>query len=206
MPSRKSLFYTFLILLMSLASEALSPAAGNAWSLKRTGDKMWVYTRDKAGSDIKEVKLLMHVDASIAEINAILNEAERQPEWVFRCLEGRTLGGNINDGWYYYSRIDMPWPMVDRDLVAKVTGGRNGSSYKSQTVAAPNKTPKRNDCVRITEFEVHTAYKSLPSGLTEVTYQLHSEPGGAVPTWLVNMFVDKGPVETMTKLRDLVEG
>ena len=184
---------------------AAPPAVGDAWTLKRSGDEMWVYTRDRAGSSIKEVKLVMRVDASIDDINAVLNAAERQPEWVFRCLEGRNLGGDLNTGWYYYSRIDMPWPLDDRDVVGKVTGGRRGVSYVSRTVAAPKRTPKVDGCVRLTEFAVETSYKALAPDRTEVTYQLHSEPGGQVPSWLVNLFVDKGPVETMTKLRDLVE-
>lgn len=201
---------TILLPLLGLSlfvgmAAALAPPTSDAWELKREGREMWTYTRDRAGSDIKEVKLVMNVEASIEDINDVLNDAERQPEWVFRCTEGRTLGGNLNSGWYYYSRIDMPWPMEDRDVVGKVTGGREGKDYTSYTVAAPDKTPKVKDCVRLTSFEVSTKYKTLADGRTQVTYQLHSEPGGQVPVWLVNLFVDKGPVETMTKLRDLVE-
>jgi len=176
------------------------------WTLKRTGDEMWVYTRDRAGSDIKEVRLVMQVDANIAEINAVLDNASRQTDWVFRCTEARDLGGRIDTGWYYYSRIDMPWPMDDRDLCAKVIGTRQAQRYESHSIAAPARAPLASDCVRITDFDVHTQYRALPgSTRTEVTYDLHSEPGGAIPTWMVNMFVDKGPVETMTKLRSLLE-
>ena len=203
---RRLLLLPVFLLVVSSLAVAWSPSAGDAWALKRTGDEMWVYTRDRAGSPIKEVKLVMHVDASIDDINDVLNSAERQPEWVFKCVEGRTLGGDLKTGWYYYSRIDMPWPMDDRDVVGKVTGGQSGSSYESRTVAAPDKTAKVEDCVRLTTFEVTTSYRAMPSGKTEVTYQLYSEPGGSVPTWLINLFVDKGPVETMTRLRDLVEG
>ena len=195
----------FFLSLATVAVALLPAGMSDRWALKRDGDKMWVYTRDKAGSDIKEVKLVMHVVASIEDINAVLNDASRQPEWVYKCSEGRDLGGDIATGWYYYSRIDMPWPMDDRDVVGKVTGARSGDLYNSHTVAAPQRTPHVEDCVRITDFEVNTSYRDLGAGRTEVTYQLHSEPGGKVPTWLVNLFVDKGPVETMTRLRELVE-
>ena len=73
-------------------------------------------------------------------------------------------------------------------------------------MAAPERTPEVDGVVRITDFDVDTSYRDLGEGRTEVTYQLHSEPGGKVPDWLVNLFVDKGPVETMTRLRELVEG
>lgn len=197
---------TATALALTALLDATAPPAGNAWTLKRSGDEMWVYTRDRAGSPIKEVKLVMNVDATIDDLNGVLNDPERQPEWVYRCLKGKDLGGDMNSGWYYYSLIDMPWPMEDRDVVGKVTGGREGATYTSSTVAAPKRTPRVDGVVRLTTFEVNTRYAPLANGRTQVTYQLYSEPGGAVPTWLVNMFVDKGPVETMTKLRDLVEG
>ena len=201
------LLVTSLVALGTLAAALLPAGAGDGWALKRDGDAMWVYTRARAGSEIKEVKLVMHVEAGITDINAVLHAATRQPEWVFRCLDGRDLGGDVGaGGWYYYSRIDMPWPMDDRDVVGRVRGGREGDAYVSNTVAAPDRTPAVEGCVRLTEFEVSTTYRDLGDGRTEVTYQLFSDPAGKVPTWLVNLFVDKGPVETMTRLRELVEG
>lgn len=204
---RKLSLLTAALLLPASAAVAVLPVGlSDGWELKRDGDEMWVYTRDRVDSEIKEVKLVMNVDATIPAINAVLNDATRQPEWVFKCSEARDLGGDIATGWYYYSRIDMPWPMDDRDVVGKVTGERSGAIYTSHTVAAPERTPEVEGVVRITDFDVDTAYRDLGGGRTEVTYRLHSEPGGKVPDWLVNLFVDKGPVETMTRLRDLVEG
>ncbi len=199
--------YLLYGLLATVLLASVRLPAETEWTLKKTGDEMWVYTRDRVGSDIKEVRLVMKVDATITEINAVLDDAKRQTEWVYRCTEAYDLGGRIDTGWYYYSRIDMPWPMEDRDLAAKVVGDKSPSAYESRSIAAPQRTKRVDDCVRITDFDVHTSYRALAGGTrTEVTYELHSEPGGAVPTWLVNMFVDKGPVETMTKLRMLLEG
>lgn len=194
-------------LLTVISLTAVRAPAEPDWTLKREGEAMWVYTRDRAGSDIKEVRLVMEVDATIAAINDVVDDAKRQTEWVFRCTEARDLGGHIDTGWYYYSRIDMPWPMDDRDLAAKVVGDLESGLYESKSVAAPDRTARVGDCVRITDFDVRTSYRALDEGRrTEMTYDLHSEPGGAIPVWMVNMFVDKGPVATMTQLRDLVEG
>jgi hypothetical protein len=175
------------------------------WTLKRTVDGMTVYTRDREGSEIKQVKLVMTVNANIEDINDVLIDASRQPEWVFKCTEAKDLGGQIETGWYYYSRIALPWPMDDRDLIAKVVGESNHGHYTSKSIAAPDRAPLVEDCVRITDFDVFTEYHALTDSTTQMTYELHSEPGGSVPNWLVNLFIDKGPVETMTKLKELVE-
>ncbi len=201
----KRLTYFFSLTFAGLFLLGSSLPYEKEWTLKRKGSEMWVYTRDRAGSDIKEVRLIMHVDADIHTINSVLNDATRQTEWVYRCEDAKDLGGHIDTGWYYYSRISMPWPMDDRDLVAKVVGEQVDGIYTSKSIAAPDYRPEVEGCVRLTDFDVSTTYEVLPSGETKMTYDLHSEPGGAVPSWLVNMFVDKGPVETMTKLRNLVE-
>ena len=201
----RKLFGYFFFLIASLLLLATANPYEKEWTLKRKGGEMWVYTRDRAGSEIKEVRLIMNVDADIHTINSVLNDATRQTEWVYRCEDAKDLGGHIETGWFYYSRIDMPWPMDDRDLIAKVVGEQQDGVYTSTSIAAPAHRPEVEDCVRLTDFDVSTTYEALPSGQTRMTYELHSEPGGAVPPWLVNMFVDKGPVETMTKLRDLVE-
>ena len=194
-----------LLVLLGVLFLAAGLPAEPDWTLKRTGDEMWVYTRDKVGSEIKEVRLVMEVEASIDDINQVLNDASLQTEWVYRCEKAKDLGGDIDTGWYYYSRISMPWPMDDRDLVAKVVGSQKEEHYQSRSTAAPDYRPHLDDCIRITNFNVRTMYRELDARRTEMTYEIHSEPGGAVPSWLVNMFVDKGPVETMTKLRRLVE-
>ena len=198
---------TAVLLFAACAATTTTTASAQAeWELRHRLDDMATYTRDRAGSEIKEVKLVMTVDADIAAINAVLDDAPRQTEWVYKCSAARDLGGRVDTGWYYYSRIDMPWPLEDRDLVARVTGGVDGDTYSSVSTAAPDRIARADDAVRITDFDVRTSYRELGGGRTEVTYVLHSEPGGRVPAWLVNLFVDRGPVETMTRLRELVEG
>ena len=147
----------------------------------------------------------MFVDADISDLNEMLSDAELQPQWVYRCLEGRNLGGNPETGWFYYSRIDLPWPMEDRDMIGKVTSTQANGYYRSTTTSAESRIPKVEGCVRLSDFEIQTSYRRLSSGKTEVTYQIHSEPGGQVPDWLVNAFIDRGPIETMTRLREMVE-
>jgi len=198
-------FHFFCFIAATVALLAADLPFEKEWNLKKKGERMWVYTRDRAGSDIKEVRLIMEVNASIAEINTVLNDASRQPEWVFHCTAAKDLGGTVDTGWYYYSRIALPWPMDDRDVVAKVVGSQEGDVYRSTSIAAPNFHPEVDGCVRITDFDVATAYEAMPNGGTRMTYEVHSEPAGAVPSWLVNLFIDKGPVETMTKLRTIVE-
>ena len=42
-------------------------------------------------------------------------------------------------------------------------------------------------------------------GITEVVYVLRSDPGGAIPAWMVNLALEAGPTNTINGLRALVE-
>jgi len=44
-----------------------------------------------------------------------------------------------------------------------------------------------------------------PGGEVEVVYQVHTEPGGSVPSWLANKFVVEAPLNTLRNLRERAE-
>ena len=39
----------------------------------------------------------------------------------------------------------------------------------------------------------------------QIEYKVLSNPGGDIPTWLVNLAITKGPTETMKQLIKMVE-
>jgi hypothetical protein len=54
--------------------------------------------------------------------------------------------------------------------------------------------------------EVKGFWKLVPKGdATEVTYQVHTEPGGSVPSWLANKFVVEAPFNTLKHLKARAE-
>jgi hypothetical protein len=40
--------------------------------------------------------------------------------------------------------------------------------------------------------------------MVEVVYQVHANPGGSLPNWMVNAIVVETPLETLLNLRDVV--
>jgi hypothetical protein len=43
------------------------------------------------------------------------------------------------------------------------------------------------------------------SNSISIVYILEADPGGSVPAWMVNMFIDKGPFESFKKLSGLLK-
>ena len=65
--------------------------------------------------------------------------------------------------------------------------------------------PEEKGFVRVAQVEGY--WKFVPKGdnLTEVTYQVHTEPGGSVPSWLANKFVVDAPFNTLKALKEHAE-
>jgi ribosome-associated toxin RatA of RatAB toxin-antitoxin module len=87
-----------------------------------------------------------------------------------------------------YEQIRMPL-VRDRDYTVKVTAERDPATGRMQItfVSAPEDGPPAQDgYVRVTA--IHGSWTLVPTrdGGTLVTYVVSSDPGGALPAWLVN--------------------
>jgi hypothetical protein len=69
----------------------------------------------------------------------------------------------------------------------------------------PTYLPEEKGYVRVAQVEGF--WKLVPKGAdqTEVTYQVHTEPGGSVPSWLANKFVVEAPFNTLKALKAAAE-
>ncbi len=69
----------------------------------------------------------------------------------------------------------------------------------------PTYKPEEKGYVRVAQVEGF--WKLVPKGAneTEVTYQVHTKPGGSVPSWLANKFVVDAPFNTLKALKEHAE-
>ena len=47
-------------------------------------------------------------------------------------------------------------------------------------------------------------FTPLANGQVEVVYEAHADPGGGLPSWLVNSFVVDAPLNTLRGLREKI--
>ena len=65
--------------------------------------------------------------------------------------------------------------------------------------------PKKNDdLIRITKADGYWSFVPKDQGVV-VTYQMHADPGGSIPKWLVNRAVVDTPYDTLNQLRDYLK-
>jgi hypothetical protein len=104
---------------------------------------------------------------------------------------------------YYYSEINMPWPTANRDFVAHLTVTQDPVTkvISIDGPAVQGMVPQKKGIVRIEHSTGKWTITPWGSDRLKVEYTLHCEPGGNIPSWMVNMFATEGPLQVFRELK-----
>ena len=101
----------------------------------------------------------------------------------------------------------MPWPMSNRDAVVHLTMNKDSLNrfLKISAIGEPRLIPEKSGKVRVPRSSV-SWYVTMPTAKTiHIIYTFEADPGGNLPSWMVNMFADKGPYESFKKLSEILK-
>ncbi len=169
-----------------------APAHAAGWELTTTKGSLKIYKREKAGSEVKEVKAVGIIKAPAHAAKNVLDDLEHYPDFMPYVETAKILKRNgrtiIN-----YQYLDTPL-IADRDYVIErhdeSSWGKDGKPiYKLRwTSAKPGVGPKpTDDAVRLTTVNGSWLLEPIDDNTTKGTYYLHTDPGGSLPGFVVNM-------------------
>ncbi|MCG8332097.1 MAG: START domain-containing protein [Chitinophagales bacterium] len=198
---------TFQLTLLLLSIFTVNSIAQNGeWVLQKETDGLKVYLRDASNSNLKEVKIETVFNASVSTIVSLLKDVPVYPEWIYKCTGSKLLKTNSQTSSTYYCKIDFPWPMSDRDFIATSKLWKDPESKRVylDVKGYPEYIPQKEDIVRIEDIEIHYEFIPQNDGTVKMVYQLHSDPAGSIPSWLVNMVIENGPINTVKGMRRMM--
>jgi hypothetical protein len=191
----------FLItLLVPLTTQA------NGWELVFEAENLVVQRRDYEGSNLKEIKGVTRMKASLNAVMALLKDAEFNHHWVYRS-GGATILQEVGYAQaYVYGIVDAPWPMRDRDTVVRFDYQQD-TVTKAITIAItnfPGLIATKNEFVRVPKFGGYWTLQPEKDGWVEVTYQVYGDPGGWIPVWVANHAAVISVKRTLHNMRSAV--
>lgn len=195
-----------LLFCVSIFISETAIAQDNSWKHKKSEDGIDVYYRKVENSKINELKIETTVNSSIVSLVALLRDVPAYTEWVMNCKVAERLESETGER-LYYSQIDFPWPLSDRDYVAKNQLSQDSvtKTVYSKLSVVPDYMPEKKGIVRIETLEINWKLTPVSPDKVKIDYHLISDPGGSLPSWMINMAIDKGPVSSLKKLRELVK-
>ena len=194
-----------IALCCSMAVMVVPAAFAENWKVAKDEDGIQVSLSEVQGSDFKAFKGVTVIKAPVAKITALQEDAAGSCKWIYQCEMQRVLKQEGNLTWTY-ARITPPWPVGARDSILQVSTSKAADGTVTRTlVEQPTYMPPEKGYVRVDK--VDGFWKLVPKGpnSTEVTYQVHTEPGGKVPSFVANKFVVDAPFNTLKGLRELAE-
>lgn len=181
-----------------------SVAFAEQWQEVKNEQGIQVSLSDVAGSKYKAYRGVALIKAPVATIARLQEDVAGSCTWIHECKMQKLLKHEGNQSWTY-AQFNTPWPVTARDSVLHITTEQGADGSVTRTIeAAPTYQPQDKDFVRVAA--ANGFWKLVPKGdATEVTYQLHTDPGGSVPSWLSNKFVVEAPFNTLKALKEKAE-
>jgi hypothetical protein len=197
-----------LVALLSLApATSRSEPAQGTWTQIEEDDGIKVWRLDVPGQDLPGFRGETVIPRSIAAIVEELKQVEHHTEWMHRCSASETLKRIDDKHVVIYNRVDVPWPVWDRDVVldtqfrSETEGRLVVLTFKNHD---PSLRPPPERVVRMPRLQGFYRLWQLTPERTKVVYQVEADVGGAVPKWMAARVARDMPYETLSRLRERV--
>ena len=178
-----------------------STITDNQWTLKKQKNGITSYTRPVALSKYKAVKGETILPVSTARLFAAINDAPACPEWADTCKASYIHQKISQHEFFIYTLNDLPWPVKDRDVLAHVKWHQDGEgAVVMQSKAVSNRVAKKKGIVRIEMATAQWRFMPLDSGSTAASFEIHMDPNGSIPSWLLNRLILNSPFTTFNNL------
>lgn len=177
---------------------------GPGWEKIGDTDGVTVFKREVPGSPFHGIRGSGLVQAPPWKVALVLLDDARAPEWV-DSLDAAMVVNVVSPVEYIeYNHVSMPWPVSDREFLTRVTLEHDAASGVSTIRSEPEQQagfPQRPKTVRGTLRGVYLLEPRDGGKSTYLTVELHSDPRGWLPAWLVNFFQSDWSHETIAGVR-----
>ncbi|WAC10283.1 START domain-containing protein [Dyadobacter pollutisoli] len=173
------------------------------WKLIAEKEQIRIFSQSVPESKIKAIKVNCTVDASVTQLVALLMDVEGGVNWVYKTKSCVLLRKVSPTELYYYSEISLPWPLENRDFVAHLRLTQDRAT-KVVTIDGPvvnGMVSIKKGIVRVNQSKGRWVLTPAGRDRTKIEYTLHTDPGGNVPAWAVNLFAAEGPMETFKSMK-----
>jgi hypothetical protein len=202
----RSLFLASAFVL--IAAPAFAGEAGE-WKPISNEDGIKVWQREVPGTSFVEFRGQGDVKTNMKMILAVLHDNTRKTEWMNRCRENRLVRAKKVGNNVLYNRTGSGFPLIDdRDVVVEshLTVMREQRKVRIDVKNVEDKlAPPVDGVVRMPKLVLSWTLEWKDSQTTGVTYQVQADPGGLLPSWIVNLVSKEMPYKTIAALREQVK-
>lgn len=202
---KKNLIINIIIFLILSSSFALAyesplpdPLETEGWEEVRNIEGISIYTRPWPGSSFLAIKSIFIINASIEQNIAAAIDDTAYKDWIMYLMKFEKFNVESMAEFSFYSAFEFPPFLSNRDNAFDVTFDLDKKTGIVTYVFNDNVNyPHKEGFIRVTENYSMWVFIPLNDGRTKVIQQIHSEPGGWIPAWIVNWGIDEMAIKTI---------
>ena len=186
-----------MVLLVALSIQRSLPAAAEqtGWHTVKSGAGVEILQRDVPNSPYKATRGTLLSNAGVFDVLAVLGDVEACPRWLHKCKLGKMVEEISEGDHIYYTVIDSPFLIKDRDTYVRsvVTYEPESQSLHITMTGAENTAPPADKRVRVLDFRGRWLIEPQTGDQIRLTYEVHMDPqvrtiGAANSTMATSVF------------------
>ena len=213
--SLKIVFYTLKFLKLStkyyplllITSLLFSPSRyANNWQLTKEKEGIQVFTKNTPNSSLKSFRGVISIPTHLSAILTAISDTSVHSDLFPYNKQMQVIKQiSITESYQYIVTV-LPWPAKSRDSIIHTFLKQNKTTKTIQITlnGVPNYIPVKPNLIRIQNLSGRWLLVPEKNGI-KVVYEMHIDPAGNLPTWLVNNLSVDLPFITLSNLRKLVK-
>ncbi|GAA4405150.1 hypothetical protein GCM10023187_23280 [Nibrella viscosa] len=192
-----------VLVFFSLIGAAFGQLA-EGWKLEKDKNGIKVYSRLQEGDQPKEIRVVCNVPGTIPQLVAYLFDVDNYEKVVYRTKSARMVRRVRDNEFIYYTEIESPWPVSNRDLVARMTFQQNPATKVLRVEArqVPGLVPPKPNVVRIPYWHAVWTVRPLNDKQLHIDYTFKAELGGEIPAGVIDLIAKTGPYQSFLSLNE----
>jgi hypothetical protein len=193
-------FFISLLIILQFTQFLL---AQEEWSLTKNTENIQVYVRDYPGLSIKELKTIAMFECNAQTLVQLITDIPEQAAYQFGCKQSYVLQKINRFEQIYYQELYVPWPFENRDgaFRQRVEPSKHAGEFFIYANSEPQFLPNKKGFVRVPFMKAKWHITQINPNLCKAEYVIAVDPGGVIPLWLINLFIDKAPLESVRGMR-----
>lgn len=198
-----------LVASAAFASTAATPAPSQVWEKLGERDGVEIFSKPPTADGVVSFKGIAVMDASADDVVSAMRDNRTAARWMPMVGERYTLREQSATRRVEYTHMKMPWPATDRYFVSSSEVMPLGNGELVVVVESVDPKDKEFEAgwmhankVLATFHHSEFRVRPLDERRSELSFEVRTSAGGAVPTWLVSMGQKNWPRDFVVKLRD----
>ena len=177
----------------------------NPWQLIKNEKGIKVYKKADPKSKLLVFKGTGVINKELVYVLAVLADVKSLHKWIETVKRVEILEKRSNTELITYTITKAPWPLKDRDSVAlgRVTfDKKNKWVHIRSRETKHRKKPVVERYVRVPYLRARWSFTPVKNGkATWAEFTVQADPGGIIPSWVVNWVSKNVPYNSIENLR-----